>query len=99
MGRGNIADPLRQSLPQVEAVADLHRVRGAVGDALAVDQRAIPADHVNTGVCPQPGGQLLGVAAGPQLDRQPGVGIHQQGAVDVRVQREVVHAQHPRGRW
>lgn len=53
----------------MEPVADLHRVRGAVGNALAIDQRAVPADHLNTGVRPQPGCQLLGVAPGPQLDR------------------------------
>ena len=71
---------------------------GAVVDSLAVDQRTVPADYLHPGVRPQPGGQLLGVAAGPQLDRQAGVGIHQEGAVLIRVQSEVVHAQHPRGR-
>jgi hypothetical protein len=69
---------------------------GSIGNALPVGERAVAARHLDTGVRAQSSDQLLGVAPGPQRDRQPGVGIHQQRAVDVRVQREVVHARHSR---
>jgi hypothetical protein len=94
-------DCLAKVLPQVEAVGDLHRVRRPAPGALRIRPGAVPADHLDPGMGPQPGRQRLRLPAGQQVKRRSGLAIDQQRAVDVAAaQGEVVHPEHPRrGRW
>jgi hypothetical protein len=94
-------DCLAKVLPQVEAVGDLHRVQRPAPGALRIRPGAVPADHLDPGMGPQPGPQRLRLPAGQQVKRRSGLAIDQQRAVDVAAaQGEVVHPEHPRrGRW
>ncbi|MFD7445218.1 hypothetical protein [Streptomyces sp. NPDC059909] len=43
-----------QALPQVETVADLDGLWGAIGDALPTGERAVAAGDLDTGMSAQP---------------------------------------------
>ena len=80
-----------QVVPQVPAVGDLHRVRGAEPGGLGVGTGPVPADHLDSGVFLQPGGETGHLAVGQQVDRPPAGHVDHDAAVDVAAaQREVV---------
>ena len=61
-----------QVVPQVPAVGDLHRVRGAEPGGLGVGTGPVPADHLDSGMLLQPGGETgrsRGRGAGRPADR------------------------------
>ena len=64
VGGDGLAGCLAQVLPQVEAVSDLDRVRGAVPDALGVGSGPVPAHDRHAGMLAQPGGESAGLPAG-----------------------------------
>ena len=88
---------LAEVLPQVEPVGDLHRIRRAKANTLGVGAGAVPADHLDTPMGPQPVRQRLRLPTGQQLHRRAGLAIDQHGAIDLATaKREIVHPKHPR---
>jgi hypothetical protein len=84
-------------VPQMPAIGDLHRIRGAVAGALGIRAGPVAADHLCARVRLEPVGQWPGVAAGQDVDGLAGGGVDQDGGVDVAAaQREVVDSQHLR---
>lgn len=79
----------------MEAVADLHGIRGADGETVAVDGGTVTAGDLDTWMLAEPPGELLRVASLPEGERKPGGGIHEEGAVAVAAEREIVDPQHP----
>lgn len=63
MGGRDFLNAPGQALPQMEAVADLDGVRGTIGDALPVGERAVATGDLNTGMPAEPSAQLFGVPA------------------------------------
>lgn len=74
VGGGDFLNAAGQALPQVEAVADLDSVGGTAGDALPVGERAVAADHLDTGTFAEPSAQLFGVPSLPERQREAGRG-------------------------
>lgn len=95
MGGGDVLDAAGEALPEVEAVADLHGVGCAGGDALPVGEGAVAAGDLDTWVLAEPVAELFRVAPFPECEREPGGGVDQEGAVGIAVEREVIHPQHP----
>ena len=88
-----------QVVPQVPAVGDLHRVRGAEPGGLGVGTGPVPADHLDSRVFLQPGGEGRHLAVGQQVNRPPGGHVDHDAAVDVAAaQREVVDPEHRKSR-
>ena len=88
-----------QVVPHVPAVGDLHRVRGAEPGGLGVGTGPVPADHLDSRVFLQPGGEGRHLAVGQQVDRPPAGHVDHDAAVDVAAaQREVVDPEHREGR-
>jgi hypothetical protein len=87
-----------QVVPQVPAVRDLDRVRGAVPGALGVIAGPVPADHLRARMRLQPGLQGAGFPVRQQLDRLARRDVHQDGPVDLAApQGEIIDPQDLRG--
>ncbi len=100
MGGGDVLDTAGEALPEVEAVADLHRIGGAARDALPVGEGAVAAGDLDTGVLAEPAAERFRVASFPEGEREPGGGVDEEGAVGAAVESEVVDPQHPgRHQW
>ena len=83
-----------QVVPQMPAVGDLDRLRGAVPGALGVGPGPVAADHLRTGMGLQPGLEGARFPAGQQVDRLPGGDVHQDGAVDMAaLQGEIIDSE------
>jgi hypothetical protein len=79
-----------QVVPQVPAVGDLDRVRGAVPGTLGVVAGPVPADHLRARMRLQPGLQGAGFPVRQQLDRLARSDVHQDSPVDLAAsEREV----------
>ena len=80
-----------QVVPQVPAVGDLDRVRGAVPGALSVIAGPVPADHLRARMRRQPGLQGDGFPVRQQADGLARRDVHQDGPVDLAApQREII---------
>ena len=75
MRRDFLADGLGQQVPQVPAVADLHRAGQGPADGLAVGSRPVTADDLDSGVVPQPLLRDAGGAALDRIDSAAGLGV------------------------
>ena len=97
--RDFLPDGLPEAVPQVPAVADLHRAGQGLANGLAVGPRPVTAHYLDTRVVPQP---LPGDASGPaedDVDAAAGLSVDEHRRVDqAAAQREVVDPQHPRHR-
>ena len=88
-----------EAVPQVPAVADLHRARQCLADRLAVGARPVPAHDLGPGMVPQPFFRDVGGAALDDVDAAAGLGVDEHGRIDAAAaQREVVDPQDPRHR-
>jgi hypothetical protein len=91
VGSDRFLDVLTQVVPQMPAISDLDRIRGAVPGALGVSAGPVPADHLCARMRLQPGLQGAGFPVRQQVDRLPRSDIHQDGPVDTALpQGEVV---------
>jgi hypothetical protein len=87
---------LAQVVPQMPAVRDLDRLRGAVPDRLGIRPGPVPAHHLHLRVLLQPGRQRGGLPVRQHLHRPAGLHVHQQRRVPGPLtQREIIHPQHP----
>ena len=87
---------LAQAVPQVPAVTGLDGAGQRAADRLAVGAGAVAADDFDARVIAQPGFQHVRFAAGQDIDPLPGLGVDQDGRVDLAAaQREVIDAQCP----
>ena len=90
-----LPDGLAEAVPQVPAVADLHRVRQCLADGLAVGARPVPAHDLDSRVVPQPLLRDISGAALDDIDAPAGLGVDEDGRVDQAAsQREVVNPEH-----
>src|SRR5215467_16122551 len=89
--RGNfLPDGLAQAVPQVPAVAHLHRRGQGLADGLAVGARAVTAHDLDPRMVPQPCFRDVSGAAGDDVDAAAGIGVDEHGRVDLAAaQREV----------
>jgi hypothetical protein len=86
-----------QAVPQVPAVADLHRVWCALADGLGVGSGAVAADDLGSGMLTQPRGQRGGLAIGQHIHPLMGDRVDQHGGVvAAAAERDVVDAEHRR---
>ncbi len=92
----SLAGVLAHVVPQVPAVGDLVRVRGAVPGALGVGAGPVPADHLHARMSLQPRLQRGRLPVRQHVGRDAALHVDQQRRVRVPApQREVIHAQHP----
>lgn len=97
--RDLLPDGLAQAVPQMPAVADLHRAGQRPADCLAVGPRPVTAHDLDPGMVPQPLLRDVSGAAPDDIDAPAGPGAGEHGRVDAAAaQREVVDPQHPRHR-
>jgi hypothetical protein len=90
---------LAEAMPQVPAVADLHRARQRLAGRLAIGTRAVPAHDLDSRVIPQPLLRDISSAAGDDVDAAAGPGVDEHRRVGpAAAQREVVDPQHTRHR-
>lgn len=100
MGGSDVLNSAGQSLPEVKAVADLHGVGSAGGDALPVGEGAVAAGDLDARVFTEPSSELFRVASLPECEWEPGGGVDEEGAVGAPVKCEVVDPQDPgRDQW
>jgi hypothetical protein len=94
-----LPDGLAEAVPQVPAVADLHRRGKRPADGLAVSSRPVAAHDLYAGMVPQPLLGDVGGAAGDDVDAAASPGVDEHGGVDAAAaQREVGDPQHARHR-
>jgi hypothetical protein len=99
VGKHAVLEVPGQVVPHVPAVGDLHCVRGAVPGGLGVGTGPVPADHFDSRVFLQPGGEGRHLAVGQQVDRPPGGHVDHDAAIDAApAQCEVVDPEHRKGR-
>ena len=97
MRRDLLPDGLAEAVPQMPAVAHLHRAGQCPADGLAVGPGAIPAHDLHPAMTEQPFLSDAGGAARNYVDAPPGLGVDEYRRVDqAAAQREVVDPQHPR---
>ena len=88
---------LSQVVPQVPAVGDLDRGRGAVPGALGVGPGPVPADHLRAGMRLQPRLEGSGLPVRQQVGHVPGPHVDQHRPVHLALgQREVIDPEHQR---
>ena len=84
-----------QAVPQMPAVTGLDRAGQRAADRLAVGAGPVPAHDLDARVIAQPLLQHVSLPAGQDIDPLAGLGVDQDGRVDVAAaQREIVNAQH-----
>jgi len=82
---------------QVPAIRHLHRSRHALGHTPRVFRRAVAGDDLGTGMRAQPPGKTSARAVGQQVNRPPGLEIHENRPVPLPAPpRPIVDAQHAR---
>src|SRR5215831_17387374 len=87
--RDSLPGGLAEVVPQVPAVADLHRAGQCLADGLAVGARSVPAH--DPGMVPYPFFRDVGGAAGDDVDAAAGLGVDQHGRADAAAaQRDVI---------
>ena len=69
-----------QAVPQVPAIADLHRLGRALPDRLGVGSRPVAADDLGAGMLTQPRRQRGGLAVGQHIDPLVGDSVDQHVA-------------------
>ena len=95
MPGGGLLRVLAQVVPQVPAVGDLHRARGALAGAVGVGAGPVPADHGDARVSLEPVRQDVPVPARQQVDDLVRFHVHQHGGVVLPLAGgDVVGAQH-----
>ena len=88
---------LGQQVPQVPAVTDLDRTGQGPADRFSIGTGPVPAHDLDAGVAAQPGLQHVGLAAVQDIDPLAGLGVDQDGRIDLATaQREVTGAENPR---
>ena len=86
-----------QAVPQVPAVTGLDRAGQRAADRLAIGAGPVAAYDLHAGMPAQPRLQYVSLPAGQDIDPLAGLGVDQDGRVDLAAaQREIIDAEHPR---